>query len=145
MFLGTHHPRLDDKGRLTLPAKFREGLAGGVVLTKGQGPLAGRLAHPRVRRVRGPHPGGLALGRQSPRLLPSVLLHRIRPGTRPAGARHDPACPARVRGLGDDRECVVVGNHDTVEIWNATAWEQYLTSSEPEFADLSEEVVPGLF
>lgn len=29
MFLGTYTPKLDDKGRLTLPAKFREALAGG--------------------------------------------------------------------------------------------------------------------
>ncbi|MQA26246.1 MAG: cell division/cell wall cluster transcriptional repressor MraZ, partial [Micromonosporaceae bacterium] len=26
MFLGTHTPRLDDKGRLILPAKFRDEL-----------------------------------------------------------------------------------------------------------------------
>ena len=36
MFLGTHTPRLDDKGRLFLPAKFRDELAGGVVITRGQ-------------------------------------------------------------------------------------------------------------
>ena len=36
MFLGTHEPRLDEKGRLILPAKFREELAGGLVITKGQ-------------------------------------------------------------------------------------------------------------
>jgi MraZ protein len=36
VFLGTHTPRLDDKGRLFLPAKFREELAGGVVITRGQ-------------------------------------------------------------------------------------------------------------
>ena len=36
MFLGTHQPRLDEKGRLFLPAKYREELAGGVVITKGQ-------------------------------------------------------------------------------------------------------------
>src|SRR6266571_4252558 len=36
MFLGTHTPRLDDKGRLFLPAKYREELAAGLVLTKGQ-------------------------------------------------------------------------------------------------------------
>src|ERR1700719_4174642 len=36
MFLGTHAPRLDEKGRLILPAKYREELAGGVVITKGQ-------------------------------------------------------------------------------------------------------------
>ena len=36
MFLGTHQPRLDDKGRLFLPAKYREELAEGLVITKGQ-------------------------------------------------------------------------------------------------------------
>jgi len=36
VFLGTHAPRLDEKGRLILPAKYREELAGGVVITKGQ-------------------------------------------------------------------------------------------------------------
>ena len=30
MFLGTYTPKLDDKGRLTLPAKFRDELAGWV-------------------------------------------------------------------------------------------------------------------
>ncbi len=36
MFLGTHTPRLDEKGRLILPAKYREELSAGLVLTKGQ-------------------------------------------------------------------------------------------------------------
>ena len=36
MFLGTYTPKLDDKGRLTLPAKFREDLADGLVVFKGQ-------------------------------------------------------------------------------------------------------------
>lgn len=36
MFLGTHMQKLDDKGRLILPAKFREELSPGLVLTRGQ-------------------------------------------------------------------------------------------------------------
>ena len=36
MFLGTYTPKLDDKGRLTLPAKFRDALAGGLMVTKSQ-------------------------------------------------------------------------------------------------------------
>ncbi len=36
MLLGTHSPKLDDKGRVILPAKFREDLAGGIVVTRGQ-------------------------------------------------------------------------------------------------------------
>ena len=35
-FLGTHTPRLDDKGRLFLPARFRAALAAGLVVTTGQ-------------------------------------------------------------------------------------------------------------
>src|SRR5438105_1726787 len=36
VFLGTYSPRLDEKGRLFLPAKFRDELAEGLVITKGQ-------------------------------------------------------------------------------------------------------------
>jgi len=36
MFLGTHEPRLDEKGRLILPAKFRDDLSAGLVITKRQ-------------------------------------------------------------------------------------------------------------
>src|ERR1051325_11903955 len=36
VFLGTYTPKLDDKGRLTLPAKFRDELRGGLMITKGQ-------------------------------------------------------------------------------------------------------------
>ncbi len=35
MFLGTHTHTVDDKGRLTLPAKWRQELAGGVTITRG--------------------------------------------------------------------------------------------------------------
>jgi len=33
MFLGTYEPKLDDKGRMFLPARFREDMEGGIVLT----------------------------------------------------------------------------------------------------------------
>src|SRR5690625_8020735 len=36
MFLGIFTQKLDDKGRLLLPAKFREELAEGLVMTRGQ-------------------------------------------------------------------------------------------------------------
>lgn len=35
MFVGTYQHTFDDKGRLTLPAKWRSELAGGVVVTRG--------------------------------------------------------------------------------------------------------------
>ena len=45
MLLGEYEHTIDDKNRLTLPAKFREDFAGGVVVTRG---LEGCLsAYPR--------------------------------------------------------------------------------------------------
>jgi len=35
--LGQHHYQLDDKGRIALPAKFREAFTDGVYITLGQG------------------------------------------------------------------------------------------------------------
>ena len=35
-FMGTYTPKLDEKGRLILPAKFRDRLAEGLVVTQGQ-------------------------------------------------------------------------------------------------------------
>jgi MraZ protein len=35
MFLGEYQYTIDDKGRLTIPAKFRRPLAGGLVVTRG--------------------------------------------------------------------------------------------------------------
>lgn len=145
MFLGTHHPRLDDKGRLTLPAKFREGLAGGIVLTKGQDrslvvwPTAEFAGY--ADRIREASRSD-AKARAYSRVFFSTAFDQV-PDRQ--GRVTIPAALREYAGLGEDPECIVVGNHDTVEIWNAAAWDEYLTASEPEFADLSEEVVPGLF
>ena len=44
-----------------------------------------------------------------------------------------------------DKEVVVAGNGTTAEIWDGPAWSAYLEAQESEFADLAEEVVPGIF
>ena len=36
MFLGTYTPKLDDKGRFFLPAKFRDQFGSGLVITRQQ-------------------------------------------------------------------------------------------------------------
>src|SRR5690606_37841986 len=42
------------------------------------------------------------------------------------------------------RECAVIGANTRLEIWDAQAWETYLAGQEQAFAELSEEVLPGV-
>ena len=42
------------------------------------------------------------------------------------------------------RDVVVVGADTRIEIWDAAAWETYLSSTEQSFAELDSEVVPTL-
>ena len=44
-----------------------------------------------------------------------------------------------------EKDCVVIGANTRVEIWDAASWKKYLQQSEKGFADVSEEVFPGLF
>ena len=46
---------------------------------------------------------------------------------------------------GLEKECVVIGANTRVEIWDSGAWSNYLADRESTFADVSEEVFPGLF
>ncbi|MDP3971990.1 MAG: division/cell wall cluster transcriptional repressor MraZ [Candidatus Nanopelagicales bacterium] len=143
MFLGTYLPKLDDKGRLVLPAKFREGFAEGAVMTKGQDrsvviwPQAEFEAF--ADRVREASRSD-ARARAYSRVLFSGATDEL------PDRQGRITIPAPLRGYaGLDRDCVVVGNHATVELWEPGAWDEYLNAQEPGFADLAEEVVPGLF
>lgn len=143
MFLGTHTPRLDDKGRLFLPAKFRDDLAEGVVITRGQERCL--YVWPRAEFVR-----------FTEQLRAAPITNR---GARDfarmlaAGASDDvldkqgriTIAPGLRDYAGLDRECTVIGAMTRVEIWSTSAWDDYQNEKEPMFADISEEVLPGVF
>jgi MraZ protein len=143
MFLGTHTPRLDEKGRLFLPAKFRDELAGGLVVTKGQErclfvfPMAefSRVAD-QLRAAPMTHAAARAYSR-----VFFASAHDEVPDRQ--GRISVPAHLREYAGL--DRDCVVIGASSRVEIWDKSAWETYLAASEEAFAEVAEEVLPGVF
>ncbi|MFM8205709.1 MAG: division/cell wall cluster transcriptional repressor MraZ [Actinomycetales bacterium] len=143
MFLGTHEPRLDEKGRLILPAKFRDELASGLVITKGQERSLYVFPSAEFARI-------TEQLRQAPLTAKSARDYMR---VMFAGAHDEiPDKQGRVtipNGLREyaalDRDCVVIGANTRVEIWDAKSWKSYLKDREKGFADVSEEVFPGLF
>ncbi len=143
MFLGTHEPKLDEKGRLILPARFRDELADGLVITKGQELClyvfpASEFALITERLRQAP------VTQKNSRDYLRVMF---------AGA-HDEVpdnqgrvtIPTGLRTYASlEKNCVVIGANTRLEIWDSTSWNKYLQDREKTFADVSEEVLPGLF
>ena len=143
MFLGTFTPKLDDKGRLILPSKFRDDLAEGLVITRGQERCLyvfseGEFAqmHDRIREA----PITSKQGRDYLRVFLSGA-HAETPDKQ--GRVTVPAALRQYASL--DRDLAVIGAGSRAEIWDAEAWQRYLAEQESAFADIEEEVIPGMF
>ncbi len=143
MFLGTFTPKLDDKGRLILPSKFRDDLAEGLVITRGQERCLYVFSesefaqmHDRIREA----PITSKQGRDYLRVFLSGA-HAETPDKQ--GRVTVPAALRQYASL--DRDLAVIGAGSRAEIWDAEAWQRYLAEQESAFADIEEEVIPGLF
>ena len=129
MFIGTYEHTIDEKSRLTLPARFREALGGGVVLARG---IDGNVAvYPRETwkvtveaRMSVLDP----LSREARELRRFFFSGAGEADIDGSGRVLVPAPLVRHAGL--EREVVVAGNHDHLELWNPTAWEKHLTAVE---------------
>ncbi len=142
MFLGTHAPRLDEKGRLILPAKYREELAGGLVITKGQERCL--YVFPQEEFVRITE----AL-RTAPMTAKSVrdysrVFFASASDELPDKQGRITVPPALRAYAALERDCVVIGANTRLEIWDTQAWDTYLAAQEDSFAEAAEEVLPGI-
>lgn len=143
MFLGTYTPRLDDKGRLILPAKFRDELAEGLVMAKGQ--ERSLVIYPqaeffRMAAAMQQAPGTVAGVRDYTRVLASSAHSEV------PDRQGRITIPPPLRDYAKlSRELAVIGNFNRVEVWDLPVWESYLREKEPAFAAQSQEVAPGLF
>lgn len=143
MLLGTHAPKLDEKGRLFLPAKFRDELQAGLVITRGQenclyvfSAAEFQAVHDKIRQA----PVTSVDARNYLRVFLSGASDEL-PDKQ--GRVTIPAALRQYAGL--DKDLVVIGVGSRAEIWNATAWNEYLNKQETAFANVAEEVIPGLF
>ena len=120
MFLGEYLHTIDDKGRLTLPAKFRAELAKGVVVTRG---LDGCLfVHPMdeweklARKI-----NSLPLTRKDARTLARMMYSGASDCAPDKQGRI--LLPSYLREFaGVDGETVIIGLHNRLEIWNPERW-----------------------
>ena len=132
MFMGSYSPRLDDKGRLILPAKFRE-------------ELSDRYAFP-MREFERMYAQLQAapISQKRARDYMRVMLSGADQQTPDKQGRITIAPPLRAYAS-LSRELAVNGVGSRLEIWDAATWDAYLAEQESVFASTAEEIIPGFF
>ena len=143
VFLGTYAPKLDEKGRVILPAKFWDELASGLVITRGQERCLYVFSqrefedlHTRIRQA--------SITSKQQRDFLRVFLSGA--SQEMPDGQNRVTIPANLReyaGLGKDLTVIGAGNR--AEIWDTEAWNTYYETTESDFVNTTEEVIPGLF
>jgi MraZ protein len=138
MFIGEYSHNLDDKGRLAVPKKFRAVLEQGIVVTRGLDrclfvytltewkDIAGKLS-------------SLPFSQSNSRAFSRLML---------AGAmdlsvdkQGRVSIPEYLRTYaGLEKEVIVAGLYNRLEIWDSNAWREYTQRTEKESNDIAEQM-----
>src|SRR5579883_843349 len=129
MLLGEYEHTIDDKGRLTLPARFRQQFDAGVVLTRGMDGCIYAYARDRWEALVESRLATLDPLSREGRLMQRFFFSGA------ADAEPDrqgrvmiPAALAESARL--SRDVVVAGVYDHLEIWDRAAWREHLKEVE---------------
>ena len=143
MLLGQHSPKLDEKGRVILPAKFREELQGGLVITRGQDRCLFVFSAAEFALVNDKIRQAPVTNAEARNYLCVFLSGASDEQPDKQGRVTIPATLRQYAGL--DKDLVVIGVGNRAEIWDAKARNDFLATHEASFSSVSEEVIPGLF
>jgi len=141
MVSGTYTPKLDDKGRLFLPAKFREAMSEGLVITRGQD----RSIDVRTRAEFEVFTEKFKNASQTDARLRAYgrMLFALASEQVPDKQGRITITPELREYASLSRECVVIGIYDRIEIWEPSAWQRYTAEQEAAFSNVQEEIFPG--
>jgi MraZ protein len=138
MFIGEYQHSIDEKGRLAIPVKFRDGVGSGVVVTRGLDNCLFVFPMDEWKKL-AEKLSSLPLSQSNSRAFARLML---------AGAMDVevdrqgrvvvPEYLRRYAKLGKD--VVVAGLYGRIEIWGRSAWEKYKAKTEKDSNDIAEKM-----
>ena len=137
MLLGEYDHTIDEKNRLTLPAKFRDSFKSGVVLTRGIDPCLSVYPRDEWERRVALRVGDLeGLSRDDRRLQRFFFASAAEGELDKQGRVMVPVVLMKHAGLG--RDVTVAGVYDHLEIWDRAAWRSEMHEVEGSAEDVAE-------
>jgi transcriptional regulator MraZ len=139
MFMGEYQHTIDAKGRMIVPAKFREGLGEQFVLTRGLDQcLFGypmnewKLIEEKLK--------ALPLTKKDARAFTRFFFSGATECELDKQGRVNIAS-SLLNYAKLEKECVVIGVSNRIELWSKVIWEQYTEEQEDSFAEIAENMI----
>ncbi len=136
MFMGEYHHNIDEKGRLIIPAKFRETLGNKFIITRGIEKCLYIYSQEDwdkiVKKL-----NTLPFTKKDARIFirsffsGAALIEVDRQG------RINIASPL-VGHAGLTKECVIIGANDRIEVWDKASWDEFLNANAEKLEDIAE-------
>ncbi len=138
MFIGEYQHSIDSKGRMAIPAKFRPALKKGAIVTRGLDNCLFVYTKDEwqklVEKI-----AQLPLAQQKSRAFSRMMLAGAMDVSLDAQGRI--LIPEYLRSFADvDKETIVAGLYNRLEIWDRGTWEKYKASTEKESTQIAEEL-----
>ncbi len=146
LFTGSYRRSLDEKLRLAIPKQLRDALGGSegtseLFITPGTDRSLAIYTEKVLEEL------GQRLAQSSPAAKDTRAFSRLFYAQAQSadidgqGRLRVPVELAKLAGL--TGEVVVLGVRDHIELWEAAAWDQFLTATQPSYDELAEKVLRG--
>lgn len=139
VLMGNFQHNIDTKGRLIIPAKFRQELGEGFVITRGMdGCLFGYsvVEWQKLEQKLAALPLSKKEARTFVRFFYSAATEC---SVDKQGRVNLPQALIQYAKL--DKECTIIGVSNRIEIWNAKRWEEVSALAEENFDDIAEDMI----
>jgi MraZ protein len=139
MFMGEYHHSIDNKGRMIVPSKFRDELGEMFIITRGLDqclfgyPISEwELIEEKLK--------GLPLTKKDARAFTRFFFSGATESELDKQGRINIPAPL-LQYAKLEKECVILGVSNRIEIWSKQIWEDYFSQSEESFAEIAENMI----
>lgn len=136
MFMGEYHHSIDDKGRLIIPSKFRAELGDKFVITRGIENCLFAYSMERWETIVNKLES-LPFTKKDARNFTRFFLSGATVAEFDKQGRINITSPL-IGYASIEKDCVVIGAGDRLEIWSNKAWENFFDSASINMSDIAE-------
>lgn len=139
MFMGEYNNKLDAKGRMIVPSKFRGELSDQFVITRGLDKCLFGYTQDEWSRIEESMKNLSLTKRDARKFMRLFFSGATVVEVDKQGRINIPRNLRTYAGL--EKDCTIIGVSNRIEIWETAEWTDFYTESEENFEDIAEDLI----